>query len=167
MKKLLAIIALLLAMVLLLTSCGEKEEESTSKTETKTEATTDSKTEDKKDDTAPAPASASGIEGSWKLTGMKVEGASQEEIDATNQMISSGMLTMTFEFKDGKFTSSGNMSGEDGVNGTGTYKVNGSKLTIVADGAEESASDTTEFKLDGNTLEIEMSAGMVMVFTRQ
>ena len=131
MKKLIGIIALMLAMVLLLTACGGKEKSSSSgddillnagkateapKTEgtagtgetAKTEET--GKTEETagtgettQSDTssslfpglvsAPASTSASGIEGTWKLTGMKADALSAEQVQMMEMMISSGMIT--------------------------------------------------------------------------
>ena len=211
MKKLIGIIALMLAMVLLLTACGGKEKSSSSgddillnpgqateapKTEgtagtgetAKTEET--GKTEETagtgettQSDTssslfpglvsAPASTSASGIEGTWKLTGMKADALSAEQVQMMEMMISSGMISIEMTFKDGKatitetmadFTGEGGGSQTQTMNGTYTYE-NG-KLTVVEEGQTATADSTADCKLDGDTLEMGTPEG-TMVFTRQ
>ena len=161
MKKLLAIIALLLAMVLLLTSCGEKKEESAPAAETKTEEKAEAATEEKKKEAAPA---AAGIEGTWKLTAMKMEGMSEEEAEQYKTMIESGQIVMTMSFDGTNMVSTQAMSGQE-MTIKGTYTVDGNKLTVIEEGSDNPNGDPVEFKLDGDTLEI-ISEG-TMVFTRQ
>lgn len=205
MKKLIGIIALMLAMVLLLTACGGKEKSSSSgddillnpgqATEApKTEGTAGTGETAKTEETAgtgettqsdtssslfpglvsaPASTSASGIEGTWKLTGMKADALSAEQVQMMEMMISSGMISIEMTFKDGKatitetmadFTGEGGGSQTQTMNGTYTYE-NG-KLTVVEEGQTATADSTADCKLDGDTLEMGTPEG-TMVFTRQ
>ena len=211
MKKLIGIIALMLAMVLLLTACGSKEKSSSSGDDSllnpgqateapKTDGTAGTGETAKTDETgktedttgtgettqsdtssslfpglasSPASPSASGIEGTWKLTGMKADALSAEQVQMMEMMISSGMISIEMTFKDGKATITETMAdftGEGGAPQTetmnGTYIYENGKLTVVEDGKEATADSTADCKIDGNTLEMGTPEG-TMVFTRQ
>ena len=170
MKKLLAIIAVLMAMVLVLSACGQKEESSSGSSSSNSSSSSSS-------NSASAPAAPT-IEGSWKLTDLKMAGASAEEQAMSSQSIANGSMSMEMTLRDGKMTSVQSidyskmgMTGEgvpapETLTTTGTYTVDGNKLLIIPDDADAGSTAPTEFKLNGNTLEI-IDAEVTMIFTRK
>ena len=86
-------------------------------------------------------ACGSSIEGSWQFTG-----GSGEAALAFNVVREIGG-TVTFTFRDGKLTISGN-GGGDAAPIEGTYVMNGEKMTITIG----NASTRYEIKLDGKKL---------------
>ena len=144
MKKLLTVIALLLAMVLLLSACGKDG---------------DSKSAD-------GGSKSNSIEGTWKLTDVRGR-MSDEELKQARTMIAEGKMAQTFIFQNGKATLkvSNNYTGEpDEMSYSLNYTIKDNKLSMT----EEGTTDTQEFefKLNGDTLELSMDGG-VEVFTRQ
>ena len=144
MKKLLTVIALLLAMVLLLSACGKDG---------------DAKSAD-------GGSKSNSIEGTWKLTDVRGR-MSDEELKQARTMIAEGKMAQTFIFQNGKATLkvSNNYTGEpDEMSYSLNYTIKDNKLSMT----EEGTTDTQEFefKLNGDTLELSMDGG-VEVFTRQ
>ena len=152
MKKLLAIVALMVAMVLLLTACGQKED-GTSSTQN---------------------GSSSGIEGTWIMTSvkdMKTNGLSadeqKEQQDKLNRQLKDGLVKQVMTFQNGKVTLTVDRDASVSPDGQarvskleGTYQVSGSKITVTLGG------ETTECRLNGNTLERVLSE-FTAIFTRQ
>lgn len=104
------------------------------------------------------------IEGTWKLTEIKLQSSSDVEMKYIELMVRNKVLEVEFVFeKGGKMTAKydSDYVQIDMGSGEGTYKVSGNKLTMKV--ADEM---TTEFKVDGDTMEMEMSTA-TWVFTRQ
>ncbi len=128
MKKI-AVIVLISALLLLLTSCG-----------------------------------GPNIEGTWKLTEIKLKSSTDVEMKTMELMVRNGVMDVIFTFeKGGKMTSlyDSEYLDIDMGSGDGTYKISGNKLTMKV--KEEM---TAEFKVDGDTMEIDMGTG-IWVFTKQ
>ena len=192
MKKLFTIVALLLAMVLLLTACGQKEEEKPAATEAPaaaataepaSEPTAEPETAQVEEPTAEpmaeptaepaaepeaAPAQADSIEGTWKLTGMKSDNPEDAEfISQMELLLSNGLMENIYTYADGKVTMTAktNVPGAENQNMTmnGTYTIDGNQLTVIEEG--QTTGDPVEFKIDGDTLELS-TPPMRMTFTR-
>lgn len=192
MKKLFTIVALLLAMVLLLTACGQKEEEKPAATEAPaaaataepaSEPTAEPETTQVEEPTAEpmaeptaepaaepeaAPAQADSIEGTWKLTGMKSDNPEDAEfISQMELLLSNGLMENIYTYADGKVTMTAktNVPGAENQNMTmnGTYTIDGNQLTVIEEG--QTTGDPVEFKIDGDTLEL-ITPQMSMTFTR-
>lgn len=152
MKKLLALIALMMAMVLLLAACGQKEEGTSSAQN----------------------GSSGGVEGTWNMTGvkdMKTAGLSADELkdqqDRVNKQLKDGLVQQVMTFRNGKVTLTVKRDASVSPDGQartstleGTYQVNGNKITVTLGG------ETTECKLNGNTLE-RVLTDFTAVFSRQ
>lgn len=152
MKKLTVLVALLLAMVLVLSACGSDDDSGSSKKSGST-----------------GILGSSGIVGTWKLTDVKMKDAPEEELKAAKQMIKSGVITMEFTFtSDNKFSAKGYFSGSSDSGGdvTGTYKYENGKLTVTRDN-DGGSSDAIEVKISGNTMELIQSSDTSLVFTRK
>ena len=155
MKKLISVIALLLAMVLLFSACGKKD--------------------DSKDDSASAKPKT--IVGTWKVTDVKTDSTDEELlkfVQQTKEELSSGALVETYTFTaDGKVTmnysyTADKESAPNTFEESLSYEIDGNKITLIiksTTGGEDSRT-TTEFKLDGDTLEIYEAEGTT-VLTRQ
>ena len=166
MKKLFAVIAVLMAMVLVLSACGQKEEGSSGSGSSGSNAS--------------APA-AQTIEGTWRLTDMKAAAASQgtggytaeeleKEMNEARQQLKDNLVSMVWTFRGGNVTFTQRMAGsligasdaeEHSV--SGTYTVSGNKVTVNME--VNGATNSVDLTLNGNQLEMEI-AGMVAIFTR-
>ena len=171
MKKLLAVIALLLAMVMLLSACGQKDEETASTSSSSSTAASSSAN----------VAQPAGIDGTWittevKVADISVTGLSEEELkkqmEEANQQVASGLVTQTLVFANGNVTftqkldaSVTGMSQATENVATGTYTLDGNKVTMKLESEGVTASDMVA-TLNGNQLEWEVS-GVTMVFTRK
>ena len=134
MKKRMTIVALLLAMLTLLTACGAN------------------------------------IEGTWKLTGLRSNNATQEELVIMQELVDSGAMDRVFTFKGGRFTQK--VTYRDSADAEpvvdeydGKYRIDGNQLVFISDGADATGI-TMEFKVNGNTLEL-ISGDGVMILTKQ
>ena len=176
MKKLLTIVALLLAMVLLLTACGKKEEEKPAATEAPAPTATaepvaESEAAPATEPTAEpeaAPAQGGSIEGTWKLTGMKSDDPENAEfISQMELLLANGLMENTYIYADGKVTMTAktNVPGAENQEITinGTYTVEGNQLTVIEEGHDKG--DPVTYKIDGDTLEL-ITPEMSMTFTR-
>ena len=104
------------------------------------------------------------IEGTWKLTEIKMKSETDMEMKYIELMVRNKVMEVEFVFdKGGKMTAKydSDFIQIDMGSGEGTYKISGNKLTMKV--ADEM---TTEFKVDGDTLEMEMSTA-TWIFTRQ
>lgn len=96
--------------------------------------------------------------GTWKLT----KGYSGETEVTAEQLKTFGLDEMTFTFEDGKVTIKADSSSETS---DGTYTVDGNKVTISSEGA-----DDVEGTIDGDELTIEEENGgtsMKLILERQ
>ena len=115
-------------------------------------------------ETAGPASQPAGIEGDWILTDARGINASKEEIAYMKEMIDSGNLVMTFSFAGNKITGTMHGMGNDETE-SGTYVIDGNTIIVTREG-ETGSGNPTEFKVDGDTLE--MSTGDVtLIFTRQ
>lgn len=104
------------------------------------------------------------IEGTWKATDVKDDGGiSAEELAQAKAQLENGDVVMIFIFSDGKVDASMTMYGSE-QKVSGSYTVEGGKLTIIPTG--EAGGNTLDYKLDGDTLEMNV-AGATLIFTRQ
>ena len=168
MKKLLTVVALLLAMVLLLTACGQKEEEKPAATEAPAPTATAEPTAEPATEPEAAPARGGSIEGTWKLTGMKSDNPEDAEfISQMELLLAKGLMENIYTYADGKVTMTAktNVPGAENQNMTmnGTYTIDGNQLTVIEEG--QTTGDPVEFKIDGDTLEL-ITPQMSMTFTR-
>lgn len=187
MKKLVGIIALLLALVFILTACGKEEKTSSASEAPKTTSSdkpaqespsqpnTESPSADNESgisstENQPA-ASSDGLEGTWLVTDVKTDrtdAESLETVKALKEVIASGENPETRTFKDKTITTKVMMRDSRGewitsVEKTASYFVNGDEMQIM-DLAEGLISNR-KYKLDGNTLELE-EYGVTIIMTR-
>ena len=90
-----------------------------------------------------AACAGGGVVGTWKLDKIEIGGMSMSVSDFAEQYDMD--IDMSFEFKSDN-TVTGKVYGETM---TGTYAVNGNKVTVTLDG------ESMDFILDGNTLTVE------------
>lgn len=106
--------------------------------------------------TLTACSGAPSLEGTWKVTNITGEGLDLglDGLDA-EQMFSSGLIEMTFTFSDGTVTMRVSAFGES-ADESGTYTVNGDKVTIAGSGE-------MTYKIDGSKLTLTMDEGSIIL----
>ncbi len=142
MKKLASILALLLAMVMILSACSKNDSKSSS------------------DSSASDAAKPNTIEGTWKVAEVKpstTDEALLRFVKEMNERLADGSYSEEYMFKDGTIT----LKSTDRKEGltepviteeTASYKIEGDKITVIfPDGSPNS---TTSFKLSSDTLEL-------------
>lgn len=105
------------------------------------------------------------IQGTWEMTDVQSEGATEEELAQTRKLLSNGTVVMRYTFDNGKLTVYGSFYGAEETQ-TGTYRVAGNQIIAVHDG--ETTEETVEYLVNGDTLELR-TPGMdeTLILTRQ
>lgn len=113
------------------------------------------------------PAAGSDVVGTWKLTDVESETASEEEVNEAKAMLQSGDLVQMYTFNaDGTMSATMQMP-QYGMDQTisGTYQISGNTI-IVTENGEDSGSDPVEYEVNGDILKL-ITAEAIMYLTRQ
>ena len=105
--------------------------------------------------------------GTWKLTDVESETASEEEVNEAKAMLQSGDLVQMYTFNaDGTMSATMQMP-QYGMDQTisGTYQISGNTI-IVTENGEDSGSDPVEYEVNGDILKL-ITAEAIMYLTCQ
>ena len=157
MKKLVSFVALLLAVVMLLSACGTKDESGSNTGSSETKESVGSS----------AVSETNTIEGTWKVVEIKAASGGTEDyekyIQGRNEDFASGNAVETYTFTDGKVTM---YNSRTLIEESHSYEINGTKVTFLRNAAHE-RDMIGEFHINGDTLEIKWNGGNTFVLKRQ